>query len=156
MIFTFDIEPKPVQSFRFAAKNGHVVKFQKKDVLDYKNFLRLQAIDQENSAHFYTDKPIVVRNLIFSFPWLSNATKKDKAKGLIPRSTKPDTDNLEKALWDALEGVFFKNDSQICRKCDVVKIYGEKSGIYLELDEWNDADTQQVLSVLNEFKGKGE
>lgn len=132
MIFRFDIEPKPVQSFRFAAKNGHVVKFQKKDVLDYKNFLRLQAIDQENSAHFYTDKPIVVRSLVFAFPWLSNATKKQKSKGWAWKSTKPDLDNLEKGLWDALQGVLFVNDSQICVKCNVKKIYCDRG--YIELD----------------------
>lgn len=154
MIIRFEITPQPKQSAKFYSRGGKICSFQPKEKVEYKNFLRLQAIAANEKEHFYTEKPIVVRNLVFSFPWLSNVTKKDKAKGLIPRSTKPDTDNLEKALWDALEGVFFKNDSQICRKCDVVKIYGEKPGIYLELDEWNDTDTQQVLSVLNEFKGE--
>lgn len=154
MKIRFEITPQPKQSAKFYSRGGKTMSYQPKEKIEYKNFLRFQAIAANQKEHFYTEKPIVVRNLIFSFPWLSNATKKDKAKGLIPRSTKPDTDNLEKSLWDALEGVFFKNDSQIVRKSDVVKIYGEKAGIYLELDEWDDNDTAQVLAVLNEFKGE--
>lgn len=29
-------------------------------------------------------------------------------------TVKPDLDNLDKALWDSLEGIFFKGDQQIC------------------------------------------
>ena len=38
--------------------------------------------------------------------------------------SKPDTDNMIKTIKDSLEGVFFKNDSQIC-EIDAKKIYSE-------------------------------
>lgn len=154
MKIRFDITPVAKQGAMFFARNGRVMSYAKPKAHAYEKDIRTLAIAYNAREKFYSEKPLVVRNLIFVFPFPKSARKKDLELGIIPKATMPDTDNLEKALWDGLEGVFFKNDSQICRKCDVVKIYGEKPGIYLELDEWDDDDTQQVLSVLNEFKGE--
>lgn len=38
--------------------------------------------------------------------------------------SRPDKDNLEKFVFDALSGVFYRDDSQIC-SCDTKKIYHE-------------------------------
>jgi len=50
------------------------------------------------------------------------------------KTTAPDlTDNLQKALWDALEGLIFTNDGIICSMNNVQKIYGMTPGIIIHL-----------------------
>lgn len=53
----------------------------------------------------------------------------DRPKSVSPRkrkypSSKPDLDNLEKAIQDAMEGLYYKNDSQIVMK-NSVKLYAQ-------------------------------
>lgn len=59
-------------------------------------------------------------SMIFSFPvrasWSKNKRLALKGKGHIIR---PDLDNLEKTVLDALNGIAWKDDSQVC---DVVKV----------------------------------
>jgi len=45
---------------------------------------------------------------------------------------KPDLDNLEKSVLDALEGICFENDSQICRKSSS-KRYGSTDQIIVTI-----------------------
>jgi Holliday junction resolvase RusA-like endonuclease len=44
---------------------------------------------------------------------------------------KPDLDNLDKALWDSLEGLFFVGDQQICMGVHTKRYinFGEEPGI---------------------------
>ena len=52
------------------------------------------------------------------------SVKKDKRP--YP-SVKPDKDNLEKLVLDSLEGIFFKNDAQVCDG-RIIKIYEDHGG----------------------------
>lgn len=47
---------------------------------------------------------------------------------------KPDLDNFAKAVYDALEGVAFKNDSQVCYQ-EHSKVYHQENGIIVRLFE---------------------
>lgn len=49
-------------------------------------------------------------------------------------TSKPDLDNLTKALKDALNGVIYVDDSQICF-LDAKKHYGERSYVKCEVYE---------------------
>ena len=48
--------------------------------------------------------------------------------------SKPDNDNLIKGVKDALEGVAYDNDSQVCHETSY-KIYSENPRIEVELKE---------------------
>ena len=50
------------------------------------------------------------------------------------KASKPDLDNLEKFVGDALESVYWKNDSQIV-KCPSVKIYSENPRVEIVIEE---------------------
>jgi len=50
------------------------------------------------------------------------------------KTTAPDKDNLEKFIYDALQGVFWVNDSLICMGSEK-KIWGDVPGVYLEIIE---------------------
>jgi Holliday junction resolvase RusA-like endonuclease len=51
------------------------------------------------------------------------------------KSTKPDRDNLLKLLNDALEGIIFINDSQVCGGA-VSKVYDENPMTVIEIQEF--------------------
>lgn len=62
-------------------------------------------------------------------------SKKKQAQALagsIRPTTKPDVDNVEKAIFDGLNGVVWKDDAQVV---DVVKRkrYAEVPGVYVEI-----------------------
>lgn len=64
-------------------------------------------------------------DLIFMLP-MTEAAKKKKRKH---PSIKPDLDNLEKAVLDALNGLMYVDDSRICEKVGR-KVYTEDPGKY--------------------------
>ena len=48
----------------------------------------------------------------FEFPWLKAHKDRDRA---IPKCTAPDIDNLQKQIFDALQGVWYRNDARVWR-----------------------------------------
>jgi Holliday junction resolvase RusA-like endonuclease len=65
--------------------------------------------------------------LNFYLPWPKSDKKKVK-----PHTVKPDAENLSKAVCDALEGIGYKNDSQIT-VLKVTKQYGNRPGVSIKL-----------------------
>ncbi len=48
------------------------------------------------------------------YPWRKSESKRNRARGEIPKDTKPDADNIAKQVLDVLEAMgFFANDSQV-------------------------------------------
>ena len=103
------------------------------------NNLRAQLIAQLPDGFTPLAGPLVVHELVFAFAPLKSMPKgkqRELAAGAeFPKATKPDLDNLEKLLWDAAEGVLYLNDSQICEKRHVRKVYGQRPGIRLVVGE---------------------
>ena len=69
--------------------------------------------------------------LEFHFMPPKSWSKKKKAAA-FDHAIKPDLDNLEKSVLDALEGICFENDSQICRKSSS-KRYGSTDQIIVTI-----------------------
>lgn len=73
-------------------------------------------------------KPVtgpVELSVLFVFPYKKDEPKKNRIKGLIWKTTKPDTDNMVKLLKDSMAAVrFFGEDAQVCDE-RVRKVYGE-------------------------------
>ena len=150
MKIRFEITPIAKQSANYHIYNGKLVGYPKKKPAMFEKEVRALAIAFNQKEKFYTEEPIIIKRLIFSFPWLKTEKKSNIEKGFMLKSTRPDKDNLEKALWDSLEGIFFKNDSQICG-CDYMrKIYSDKGYIELEMvteEEYNKRNNE-VLGIM--------
>lgn len=72
---------------------------------------------------------------IFEVP--KSYSKKRRAELLENQvhTIKPDTDNIAKIVLDSLNGLAFKDDSQVT-KLTVVKMYGEQAKVIVKLDNF--------------------
>ena len=73
--------------------------------------------------------------IVLQIPASWSAKKQAKAQaGLILPKTKPDIDNVEKAIFDALNGVAWRDDVQIV-DVSKTKRYGLTPGVTVEFEE---------------------
>jgi len=126
--------PFAKQSFRFT-KTG--IKYQPKEVKEKQKSIKQQIIEQLPPNFYPFSCPIVVTELLFVFPPLKSFSKKKMKMledgGYILKGTAPDVDNLCKAFFDAMGGVVFQKDSQVCEIRNMKKVYGIKPRIEIEL-----------------------
>jgi Holliday junction resolvase RusA-like endonuclease len=122
--------PTPKQSARFriikGKKGDFVSSYQSKSVKDVAKIIALQIKPQLPKGFKLLDTPLAA-DIIFVFPPLKSFSKKKmeelESGKTIFKDTKPDNDNLQKALFDPMEGLVFTNDSRVClTRCK--KIYG--------------------------------
>ena len=122
----FPGEPKAVQSFRFT-RGGH--RYQPGEVVDWKNYIKLSATQQLPEGFKPFTGPVEIIEARFVFAPLKSWSKKKLALleggATIYKITKPDlTDNLFKGLIDALAGVVWQADQQVCKVRESIKVYG--------------------------------
>ncbi len=130
-------EPKPKQSFRATIRAGHIHAYQPESVEGATDDILTQVIAQLPQGHIPWDGGIKVQ-MQFIFPF-TQALRKNKAVmesyksgNKVLKTTKPDLDNLEKLVYDAMAYRVYVNDSQICNKFSE-KIYGDIPGINISL-----------------------
>ncbi len=76
--------------------------------------------------------------IVAQFKIPKTATKKDKeliAEGKLSPTKKPDIDNIEKIILDALNKMAFNDDNQIT-KIEVEKVYGEVEKAIIIIEEY--------------------
>ena len=73
------------------------------------------------------DGPVAV-DVLFYLPRPKRLMRKKDPDGPIPHTAKPDVDNLWKSTADALSGLVWRDDSQVCRT-RASKWYAEKNGV---------------------------
>ena len=55
--------------------------------------------------------------------------------GNISPTKKPDIDNIEKIILDAMNSLAFKDDNQIT-KLEIEKVYSEEEKVYIKIEEY--------------------
>lgn len=76
-----------------------------------------KAAAQMTLERFYTDAPLdypLCVDVTFVMPRPKSMVWKSKPMTRSPYGKKPDRDNLEKSLYDALNGLLWRDDSLIC------------------------------------------
>jgi len=130
----FDIKPLAKQSYR-STKAGF--SYQPKDIVDFKNAVRWLAKKQlpdiqQSASAFHVELIFVFRR--------PESTKKalksqiDEFNALIVKTSKPDVDNLTKAILDALNGIVWIDDAQVC-ELHVTKGLGKQDKIIVKATE---------------------
>lgn len=99
---------------RMTIRGGHPRAYTPEKTEKYENLVRL-AFYEEYGETVPASGPIEIEIRAY-FPVPKSFSKKKKQQallGILHKTTKPDLDNIQKAIQDGLNGVAFADDSQI-------------------------------------------
>lgn len=135
MTCDFEIEGKPVGKGRprFKRMGNFVQTYTPTATADYEKLVRLRF---QNAGGVVTEKPVRVEIVAFFAPPKS-ARKKDRIEMLANRilpEKKPDVDNIAKIILDALNGIAYKDDSQVV-VLSVKKCFAAEARVYVHIEE---------------------
>lgn len=145
MILTIDGTPMSKQSFRYT-RSGR--RYQPK--ANDQARLELEILSQLPQGWKPWTGPVCVRQILYVFPIPQSMPKNLRVRverGPIPvyRIRKPDlTDNLNKGLFDAMSGLVYLDDKQICVLGHAVKIYGVEPRTVIQIEEMNHENGQAL------------
>ncbi len=156
IILKFDVKPMAKQSFRTTRKG---YKYLDASVVKYRKTLRTMAIAQmrEQKAEKLTDSIAV--DVIYSFQRPQSFRKKEREEidsgKTMPKITKPDIDNLTKAILDALNGIAWNDDAQIA-EISARKIWSKQDQIEVKIMEIKNQIKQNQTNKKSEKGEKNE
>ena len=101
--------------------------YNKKEYSDFKDVVRLAYVAKHEG--YPTTEPIAMK--IDFFYQIPKSWSKKKKAAVGWHTSKPDVDNIVKSILDALNGVAFKDDSQVCF-VQARKQYASQNGIRIE------------------------
>lgn len=131
MTFILHGNPKPKQSARHGVVNGQIRSWQPRQVTQETENIRYSLIQQLPEGFIPFDNGIEIEiQFFFEVPkGISNKFRKVSNTGAAMfKTTKPDLDNLQKLVLDAMQGVIFKNDALIY-SLSSTKSFSETPGI---------------------------
>ena len=121
---------------RFSNYGKFVKAYTPKETASYENLIKLQF--RITCGKWYSEMPLKMK--ITAVHGITKSTsKKDKAKmlsGELKPTKKPDIDNIVKIICDALNGIAYKDDTQVV-DLEIKKIYGEVEKVIVEIEELN-------------------
>ena len=134
--FTIPGEPKGKARPRVTG-SGHA--YTPKETVEYENLVRLEFQRQCGSMRFPDNAQLDMRITAYYTVPKSTSTKKHIAmlEHKIRPTKKPDMDNVCKAIADSLNGIAYRDDTQIV-DCQIRKFYGEWPRVIVTIQE---ADT---------------
>ncbi len=123
---TFQLAGHPQGKGRARAfvRGGHIGHYTPAETRSYEGMIR-EAAFREMAGREPTGDPVsITMTAFFGVPKSFSKLKalRALAKDIVP-AKRPDLDNIAKAFLDAMNGVVFRDDSQIVR-CDFAKVYG--------------------------------
>ena len=119
---------------RFSKYGKYVKAYTPADTASYENLIKLQF--RISCGDWYSELPLKMK-ITAIHGIVKSATKKDKAKmlsGELKPTKKPDADNIVKVICDALNGIAYKDDTQVV-ELGMSKIYGEQEKVIVEIQE---------------------
>lgn len=120
---------------KFSTHGGFPKAYTPAKTANYENLVKL-AFQQSGQRPFEKDAQLRAEIKAF-FPIPKSTSKKKRAEMLdftIRHTKKCDADNLAKAILDALNGVAYYDDAQIC-ELFVFKYYGDNPRVELSITE---------------------
>jgi Holliday junction resolvase RusA-like endonuclease len=137
---------------RSFVRNGKVGHYTPEETRTYEGLIRTQAVEAMK-GRAPSKRPIAMRITIIHAvtdswqPW----KKKAATYGYLGATLKPDSDNVEKAVKDALNGVAWADDCQVIDDSKV-KVFDERPGVKVEVFELDAAPANiKKKADLNQF-----
>lgn len=119
---------------RFSNYGKFVKAYTPQDTASYENLIKLQF--RITCGKWYSELPLKMK-ITAIHGIVKSASKKDKLKmlsGELKPTKKPDADNIVKIICDALNGIAYKDDTQVV-ELDFKKLYGEAEKVIVEIEE---------------------
>ncbi len=91
------------------------------------------------------DKPLegaVDVSIVWAYPWRKSETKRNRALGSMPCTTRPDVDNLCKTILDIMTRLAYWTDDGQVYRLTICKYWSDRPGIGLTITEKNDRETK--------------
>jgi Holliday junction resolvase RusA-like endonuclease len=133
--FTIHGEPFGKERPRVCRKGLRVFAYTPTKTLNYENKIR-DEYSEKIGVRFKEKIPIKAK--IIAYYKIPKCVSKDWVKkmnaGLILPTKKPDADNICKIILDALSGVCYENDVQVC-KLKIEKFYSENPRVEVKIEE---------------------
>lgn len=119
---------------RFSNYGGFVKTYTPADTASYENLIKVQF--RIACGKWYSEMPLKMKiTAIHGIP--KSTSKKDRARmlsGELKPTKKPDADNICKIICDALNGIAYKDDTQVV-ELKMQKAYGELEKVIVEIEE---------------------
>ena len=126
MTYTMTVNTTPVPKGRPRFYGNHAVTPEKTRLYE--------ALIRDSWTYEKMDGPIIV-SMKFTFEIPKSYSKKKRSELLYrPKTTKPDLDNLVKAVLDGLQGEAFDDDSIVCGIV-ATKEYGTEPKVSIVVEE---------------------
>lgn len=135
MKYSFEIKEKAIgkERPRINRKTGAIYTPTKTSTFEEK--VKWAFKSKYNIETELSEKPFRAKILVFFEPPKSISNKKrEQLLSQKNYTKKPDTDNIAKAILDALNGLAYKDDSQVST-LSIIKQYGTENTIFVELEE---------------------
>lgn len=126
----------------------------------YDDQLKLKQGFQWQMKSLYRGEPLeapLCLSVTFFMPIPQSASKIKKTQmknGVIAHTKRPDLDNLQKFLLDCMNGLIFKDDSQIV-EIRARKIYADNPGTFVRIFPLADTNESLTYENLTRTNGRG-
>ena len=143
IIIKIDGEIKGKGRPKFARRENFVSTYTPKETTNYENLVKLMYLEQNrdnvSQIKYFNNEPLKLEiTAVFEIP--KSFSKKKTAMALnklLYPTKKPDYDNIEKIVTDALNKVAYQDDSQIVSNT-TNKIYGETPYVEIKIQAINE------------------
>ncbi len=112
---------------------GRFSTYTPEDTTNYENLVKISYLNAKG-INLHTSPIKMKIQAIFEPPKSISKKRRDELLKGKPVLKKPDVDNIEKIVADALNKVAYNDDSQIC-EMSIIKKYGEQEKLIIELEE---------------------
>jgi Holliday junction resolvase RusA-like endonuclease len=142
IMFTVYGEPVAKGRPRFAKRGNYVQTYTPVKTKSYEDEVRLLATKAKGSGSTLEGSVSVFIYISFSVPQSYTKRKREAClSGETKHTKKPDLDNVAKAIIDGMNGIIFKDDSQIIN-LHVTKVYAEVGKVEVLIREENESTLQ--------------
>ncbi len=136
--FTIPGAPQGKGRPRFSTAGGFVKTYTPAQTASYENLVKLEYERQVGKR--FDDGAAISMHIRAYFDIPKSVSKKKREQmlnGEIRPTKKPDADNILKIIADSLNGVAYKDDSQIVY-CAVRKAYSDEPRVTVRIADWKE------------------